>query len=404
MVNVRQGLVHYIAIFPIILFLDGYLTEYRYFYRFETIYLNSVLLFMFVLTPFNKKRYIGVILIFSFAVSLELVRNFQGLNAPFGGDLKLIIRSSIFFFLAFWFGCTLREVDLRYIAKSLFYLISILVLVHFFFGIGGVIDSRGVMKPIYTSYFQEGNVVAIFYTLSWINTFLYSNGKLKKAIITALALFVLSLMSSKLGVGMLLITMIGYLFRNSPVYYFTELRSLIYAALFSVLVHVVLDPKIISLAAVYMFAFILPDSAKLLHLVDKIDPIAAITSGRSVKVEFFLERLSSNDFGTVMFGSGFDVIQSNGWYIESDFFDILQSVGVIGVLILIPPMVVILFSRVGKFEISNRLSFGKSTLVFILFFSALMSGHSFISPAVLMIFGVAIGVYRACRTVEFRSL
>lgn len=404
MVNVRQGLVHYIAIFPIILFLDGYLTEFRYFYRLETIYLNSVLLFMFVLTPFNIKRYFFIILIFSFAVSFELVRGLQGLNAPFGGDLKLTMRSSVFFILAFWFGSTLREADLRYISQSLFYLVSILILLHLFFGVGGVINARGVMKPIYTSYFQEGNVVAIFYTLAWINTFLYSNRKWKKAVLSVLALFVLSLMSSKLGAGMLLITLIVYQFRNSPMYHFIKMRLIIYAALFLVLLFVILDPSIIILAAVNVFVFILPDSAKFLHLVEKIDPIVAITSGRSVKLEHFFDRLWSSDFGTVMFGSGFDVILRNGWYIESDFFDIFQFVGLIGFLIFVTPIVTILFDRVEKFEISNRLSFGKSTLVFILFFSAIMSGHSFISPAVLMVFGVAIGVFRACRTVEFRSL
>jgi len=267
-------------------------------------------------------------------------------------------------------------------------------LLHYFFHIGGVTGGAGQLKPIYTSFFKEGNMVAFAYLLAWFHIFATNNSYIIRTLITAVSLFLSSLMSSK-ALSLMIILLI--LFKLT--YYFSKYSSLnkyfTFAGFILFSSSLILYFSEIINFINYFFMQISPDSDQILYKIDTQDPLTVLFSTRDIKTQILWTEMQDRHLLAWLFGLGATEAINEVILIEIDPFDIFKFYGLFGILI----YAIALF-KIGKIFYGSKALKIHAPDFYIFFMGALISGlvvssltgHILTTSGGMILLGMVFGV------------
>lgn len=391
-------IIHWLFLFYIlVLFIDGYATEKLGINRIETIYyacVISLLSVRFIFIPINRGLLL-LLTLFVVVVLAGILITESNANRLFG-DLRFLLRSFLIGSLVFWFYSSTKWISYRNINQvyTVYWIcITVFILLHVLFGIGGVTRVTGVVKNIFTSYFQEGNVVAFIYMMAWFNLYLMLHGRLIKFALTIVALFVSFLMSSKaLTLMMLMLLVLSWIWRFERISFTNKvfIRSL----LLFFISFVLLFWSYLAEWVLRLFAEVSPDGAVILSRLNSQDILTVLLSTRDLKIIALLDFMHHYDWITWWFGLGSSELIEGDLLVESDFFDILKFFGIAGLILYVFAAVAIWRLIISQHQL-KLYAYNNYLLVRGMFIATIvvssMTGHILISPGAMIVIGLLFG-------------
>jgi len=316
-------------------------------------------------------------------------------------DTRYFMRSYLLGVMVFFYFQSLRlhANRLTKLYSMQWWLIAAFVLAHFFLGFGGVASKSGDLRPIYSSFFKEGNVIAFFFVVVWFYHYSRGYSWMRRMWLTAISFFVAGLLSSKAAIlCMALLIFFHWLayFKaasrlNAALANFAVLASLVALIVFF---HELMDMFI------WMLIYLFPDGAVILHRLSSWDVLTVLTSTRDLRVMELFNDMQAYSVGQILFGIGFNEVLASGKLIESDPFDILQAFGVAGILVFYFPVLSVLWiikkDRVVRKVDFNYYVFALGTFYATIFVST-ATGHILLTPMVMILFGIVFGYFMNIR-------
>lgn len=392
-----------ILLWIVVLFIDGYALENTTIDRIETSYyviILFLLLIRLITVPINRSV-ISYILIALSTVLIGILLTEPSIQRLVD-DLRYLIRSLIVGILVFWFYSTTTCISYHKIrALFIVYWLSItgFVLLHYFFHIGGVTGGAGQLKPIYTSFFKEGNMVAFAYLLAWFHLFATSNSYIIRILGTAVSLFLSSLMSSKaLSLMIILLILLKWAYYFSRYSLFNKYFTFTWLIVLSTSLALYFS-EIINFIN-YFFMQISPDSDQILYKIDTQDPLTVLFSTRDIKTQILWSEMQNRFLFTWLFGLGATEAINEVTLIEIDPFDIFKFYGLLGILIY-----AIALLKIGKILYQSSALKIHATDFYIFFMGALISslvvssltGHILTTSGGMILLGMIFGVLASKR-------
>ena len=397
---IEKNALIYVVLFEL---LNGILVFFLNFHFFSKIFYSS-LLFYLILTISLKKNKILIrfILILLFSIFITLLK-FHNSFSEIYMDINYLLRSLLLFY-AVYFYCE------NYIHKKdfffnkfkkaqtiIFYLISTLIAIHRFFDIGGTYRfASDVVRGSYFSFFGSGNTIIAIYLLSLIYV-LFNSNKITFLFNSILAVFVVLLTGSKLGVILtvcLIFFVLNYFIKQKH----RTLGNFIYVSGITLFIFILTN---IEKSIQFFINILINYSSEGLKIENSnLEIMDLLFSRRNIQIENSIDIFLEDSLFIKLFGNGINKFKEklgnlssyeDLTMVESDFFDILGSFGIIGLILYFFPILKSLFILMKSY-ISNNDS---EVLTFILNLSiflivGVLTGHIFLNPLSSIYLGLLI--------------
>ena len=252
----------------------------------------------------------------------------------------------------------------------------------------------GEIKPEYTSYFREFNVMSFVYLVAWFHLFATGTGKIKRALITVISLVIAALMGSKASLIMIVFLLVTfYVFHFMRRSYgrklFVQISAVLLTSFFFIfwvdIWKLLLD----------LFAKISPGGALILSKLRTQDILTVVFSTRNLKALALLDMMQKKGLAEWLFGIGATDTINGNVLIESDPFDVFKVYGLIGIVVLYIVIVLLAWRLVDKQKRLKREAFNS----YVFFYGVVvaivivppLTGHIFSSPGGMLFLGLIFG-------------
>lgn len=390
----------FLLVYSVVLvaFIDGFSIERVGFTRIETSYFAALLITLLMWWFLSKISLLWLSYLLFLLACLWLGSVITGSGLPrLLDDSRYFLRSYVLGVLVFLYFQSLdsRMFNARKFFSMQWGLIALLVLIHFLTGFGGVIGRGGVYKPMYSSFFQEGNVIAFVFVIAWFYLYTNTDSTKCKVGLTVLTLLIGGLLSSKaavLCIPLLLVFHWVSYFKASSRGKAILANFVIWAAAIGFIgfFYELMDLLIRLLIVLF------PDGAVMLYRLDSWDVLTVLTSTRDLRVIELFSDMQHYSVGELLFGIGFKSVLEAHKLIESDIFDILQAFGIVGVMVFCFPVLAIFWiikkDRVVRSRNFSHYVFTLGALYATLFVST-ATGHILLTPTAMILLGVVFGYF-----------
>ena len=367
----------------------------------KLIYSFLILFLVMSLSTYDVRHVFKIFIIGIIYIVFALLRqgsNFQSLYE----DVNMLLRSIFLVYLAKSFMDRFHLNDLKNfslfvkVQKYNFYFISLLILVHRYLGIGGTFGyADGSLRNIYFSFFDSGNTLVALFIIAFSAVIFKSHGLLSFCLISVLALIVMLITGSKVGIaGVVTIALLC-------IVYYTRRRYKIFGNLFLGLFALgfVFVVTHLTLSINYFLDFLISYSSEGDKIdVSKFDVLDIIFSRRNIQIENSLTLIQESTLSELFFGHGLQNYKTelgsmtqykNSTMVESDFLDILLGFGLTGVLLYFAGLFES-FRHLGylirRLKIEDGILLG--IMLVSLFVIGMLSGHVFLNTASSIYLGV----------------
>lgn len=385
------------------LFVDGFANERMGFARIETAYYALFLLLAAIRLAYvsTKKALVGYVLVVMTTVVIGILVT-EPSTQRLVDDIRYLVRSLIIGVFSYWLYSTSRWIaykNIRLLLLTFCVAITGFVFLHYVVGIGGITGASGQLKPIYTSYFKEANVVALVYLISWFHLYATTRNHFFRIFGTLIVLFVSILMSSKALTLMILGLVVfekAWRFSNHS----SVNRLVMRATAGIVVVTGILFLTEMSELMIRMFAEMSPDGARILSRMNSQTLLTVLLSTRDLKAMALLNEVDGSGAATWLFGLGAaDMIEGNV-LVESDPFDIFKFYGLVGVGLYVVAITVIYWLVIRQkylrlFAPGFYVFYVGS--IFAVLAVASFTGHILTGPGAMLMLGMVFGAVASPR-------
>lgn len=405
-VNFDRFIHLYFSVLIIVLFIDGYATENLGFDRLETMYFLGLVVLLLVRTLLIPPKLLSVWYLLGFVFLLISTFFFTWFDiVKLVDDFRLFARSVLIATLVYGFYQSSNSIGIKDFQRSIvlyWFCITFFILLHYWYGFGGVTRGTGIgLKPVIGSFFQGGNEIAFILVICWFYLFTMMKSSLIRVVVTAFTVGVAFLLSSKAAVVALFALLGGYLLWH------LGRGSLVRRVLFRILVVImcilalVFNTDIAYAILTVTMDFSLGEET-LFSKLRKFDLLTLFLAGRDLKAAAMIDAM--NDGGVIvwLFGLGSSFEIDGRYMVEIDILDVLKSFGLLGMLAYYIPIIWVLmkvwasdFLRLQVFRFYVFiLGAGLATIMF-----SMSTGHILTSPAPMLILAMVFGVAgsRRCR-------
>ena len=362
------------------------------FERLQTIFyivLMSLFFFRIYIVKINKKLILYILLFITIILLGSLFTDISKERVT--TDIRYLFRSVLLGIFSFYFFYSYKysENKLKIFFKIIWFSVTFFVLLQFFFDLG-----RATHKVTYISYFNEINALSFIYVVSWFSLFLSGSKSVTNVLVTIITFIIGLLLGSKASVLMIIFLLVFY-FISIQKKKSSKTRLVINLLLFSsFIISIFFFNTIIDLFFEIIFLSS-PEGAAMIHKTERYDLslVTALLSTRDLRILNLLHHMEYNfSIQEIFFGIGMsnDLLPM----IESDFFDILQAFGVFGIMLYFIPLGMLFFylksNNILYYSYHNNYIFSLGVFYIAIIMSTL-TGHIFISPSAMIIFGAVFG-------------
>jgi hypothetical protein len=391
LIHIEKNVLLYIVFFEL---LNGILVYFFNFQYFSKIFYSLLLISLTVsISLKNNKILDRIFLIFLFSIFITLLK-FNNSFSEIYTDINYMLRSLLLFYVVYYYcdnNLYKKHIFFNKFKKVqviIFYSISILIIIHRFFNIGGTYRfASDMVRGTYFSFFGSGNTIIAIYLLSLIFV-LFNSNKIVFLFNSILVVFVILLTGSKLGLIMSVCTILfilSYFIKQKN----RTLGNFIYVLGITLFILIVTNLE----KSIQFFLRILLNYSSEGSKIENsnLEIMDFLFSRRNIQIENSISIFLEDSVFIKLFGNGItmfkDKLGSLSNYeeltmVESDFFDILGSFGIIGLILYFSPILKSLFILMKSYISSNNNS---EILIIILCLSiflavGVLSGHVFLNP------------------------
>lgn len=333
-------------------------------------------------------------------LSPAIGRPFDSLEAA-NWNIRFFTRSALITFLSYHLFLRIykREVASLGLLYFSWIFITCAVLLHFFLGVGGVINNYGNLRDYYSSYFTSGNTTAYVYSAAALYLYLvWFEGRswIIRFSLLGMTVLILILMDANSPPLLLLLTVGLFYFRPlSSAHAMNRVLKISVVALAIIFIILNIQPLLSLAIRAYSFLW-MGDPSLLEWRLANFNPFTILISSRDIKLIDALSARSNVSVLEWLFGSSF-ALQHSSSFVESDFIDIFLSLGFFGLIIYLAVFffaVSPLYKRQAYAE-PHLIGFFKCFFLYT-FLQAFATGHVLTSPDAGIVIGAVLASAKLC--------
>ena len=409
---IEKNALIYIVFFEL---MNGVLVFFLNFHFFSKIFYSLLLFSLLFSISLKKNKIFGrFVLILLFAIFITLLK-FHSSFSMIYTDINYLLRSLLLFYAVYYYcdnNINKKDVFFNKFKNTqitIFYLISILIVIHRFFNFGGTYRfASDIVRGSYFSFFGSGNTIIAIYLLSLIYV-LFNSNKVIFFFNSILAFFVLLLTGSKLGLILsvcVILFVLNYFIKQK----YRTLGNFIYLSGITLFIFLATNLE----KSIQFFINILINYSSEGSKIESsnLEIIDLLFSRRNIQIENSIVIFLEDSVFIKLFGNGIkkfsEKLGNLSSYeeltmVESDFFDILGSFGIIGLILYFSPILKSLFILMKSYISTNDSEILTIILNLSIFLAiGLLTGHVFLNPLSSVYLGLLIAL--AKKTCQKKSI